>query len=141
MTPNFMVALAALAMMALVCRAFWPLVRIEGLGMFARSMIWGVVLVAASVVLRSTYWDVIQLLAADRWADLRRVLGGQSFSALFNLIVLAAGYFFLRARLALVPEGERDRWRWWTVWAHPGERCLIDWRRAPARQSKGKTDV
>lgn len=125
---NFLTAVMAVAAFAAVARAFWPLIwglDRDWLHYAAR----GLVILSATVVCRSMYWDVLQFVLGDTWTVVRTALGGQQFSTVFNIGFLAAAYQFLMARLLLIPEDERRHWRWWSAWAHPGTRCLIPWRR------------
>lgn len=125
---NFTTALIVVVGLMLNLRAFLPLIHRETLGEFGFYMMRGAIAFAVVSILRSGYWDISQYLFGERWLEIRAALGGQQASAVFNVLWFWPIRDFLKARLFLVPEYERDRWRWWTVWAHPGDRCIIDWR-------------
>ncbi|MCW1932600.1 hypothetical protein [Pararhodobacter zhoushanensis] len=126
----FAQASSALAIMGMlfVMRAFWPLTR-QQLDPFGRYTVAAVILLVSAKVLRSLWWDWARVVFGDSWPQMRDALGGVDFNAVFNLMVFAASVLFLRARLYAIPEPERARWRWWSAWAHPGNRCIIPWRK------------
>lgn len=47
-----------------------------------------------------------------------------SVNILTGGLVLLGAYCSLQARWLLIPEGERENWRWWNGWMHPS-----GWRR------------
>lgn len=125
---NFTTSILAAFGMALVARAFFPLIKGQ-VSDFAGHMIKGVVIVAIVIFARSLYWDGAQFFLGDQWKAVSAALGGQKFSTVFNLPIFWALYHFMQARLEIIPDDERDEWRWWSAWAHPGDRCVINWRK------------
>lgn len=125
---NVITALVVLCFCAMVIRAFWPLMG-RHLGEFGYFATRGIVLLMAVAMLRSGYWDFGQYLLGDDWLSVARALGGQKFSAVFNVLMLPAFRDFLKARQALIPAEERAGWPWWKTWNHPYRSCIIDWGR------------
>lgn len=105
-------------MLLAVAKGYWHLITIER-GSWGFYMVRGVVVTAFTVVLRSGYWDFAQFLFGGHWEAVKSALGGQSISAVFNLLMVLAAYYFLCSRWVLIPEDERHRWRWWNAWLHP----------------------
>lgn len=108
----------------LVLWAFAPMLK-TAISPFGRYLMRGAMGVAAISLARSGYWDFTQFLLGDHWPLLRAFLGGQAFSALFNLAMLLPISDFLKARWHLIPVEERDEWPWWWSWAHPNYRCIL----------------
>ena len=75
---------------------------------FARSM----ALIAVSVVMRSTAWDIIHPIV-NSTVDQRPI------NIMLNIVTIFAVYAGLKARLALIPDDERGSWHWWSAWQHP----------------------
>lgn len=113
---------------AMLLRAYGPLLW-KRLDRFAFYCFRGVFLMATVAFFRAGYWDGLQWLLGEYWPVVRDIFGGQKASTVFNVLWYFVVRDFMLARLMLVPENERHQWRWWTVWAHPQKRCLIDWRR------------
>lgn len=130
---NTSTAIIAMVGLFLVARGYWPLLR-PGLGSpWADNIMKGVIIIAVTLTLRSGYWDVAQWALGPAWPPVRDALGGQTFSTAFNIPLIVGVYYILKSRLYLIPEDEREQWRWWSAWAHPGDRCVIDWRRPSKR--------
>lgn len=90
-----------------------------------RNLRYGVVSIVVVLLLRSSYWDILQtVLPRENWLALRDFLGGQEFSSVFNLGLLVPCYFWLRAKWWLIPEEDRDDWRWWNAWRYPPKLTL-----------------
>ena len=75
---------------------------------FARSM----ALIAVSVVMRRTAWDIIHPIV-NSTVDQRPI------NVMVNIVTIFAVYAGLKARLALIPDDERGSWHWWSAWQHP----------------------
>ena len=75
---------------------------------FARSM----ALIAVSVVMRRTAWDIIKPIV-NSTVDQRPI------NIMVNIVTIFAVYAGLKARLALIPDDERGDWHWWSAWQHP----------------------
>lgn len=75
---------------------------------FSRSM----ALLAASIFGRRLTWDLMYPIVSGD-------VDQRPLNVVFNTIAIVAVYAGLRARLMLIPEGERADWRWWNAWAHP----------------------
>ena len=75
---------------------------------FSRSM----ALLAASIFGRRLTWDLLHPIVSGD-------VDQRPLNVVFNLIAIVAVYAGLRARLLLIPEEDREGWRWWTAWAHP----------------------
>jgi len=75
---------------------------------FARSM----ALLAVAIFARRLAWDIIHPIVVPG-SDQRPI------NIVINVVTLIAVYAGLRARLMLIPEPERSRWRWYNSWAHP----------------------
>lgn len=112
----------------LVLRAFAPMLK-TSISPFGRYLMRGAMGVAAISLARSGYWDFTQFLLGDSWPAFRAALGGQEFSALFNLAMLLPITDFLKARWHLIPSEERHEWPWWWSWAHPDYRCVLNRKR------------
>lgn len=131
--PNLFSTITAAAIvlcMGLILRAFHPLVT-QRLEPFGEHMVKGLTYLAVGTMARASFWDILPDLLGSGWPAFRDALGGLAFNAFFNLIVLFATYHFLHARFFAIPEEERREWRWYTAWAHPGDNCIINWRRKP----------
>lgn len=124
---NVVTAALAVFFMGLVWRAYWPLVvsKDEGWGDLVTK---GFMILAGVILLRLSYWDGAQFVLGDNWIPVRDALGGQQFSAVFNVPVIWAAYYFLKARWLLIPAEDRRGYHWWNSWAYPPGKCLVDWR-------------
>lgn len=70
------------------------------------------VMISGGFFLRRSFWDFIFPFINDSFNP-------RPTSIVFNLIAIAGVYCGLRARLNLIPEEERQGWRWWNSWQHP----------------------
>lgn len=113
---------------AMLLRAYAPIIS-RKLDCFSFYMVRGIATMALILLLRSGYWDILQWATGDNWEMIRDFFGGQKISTVFNVTLLFPVRDFMLARLELVSENERHLWRWWTVWAHPDEKCWINWKR------------
>lgn len=114
-------AFSAMIVWAAVALAYWPLVR-QSSG-FLKALFLCVTIVAAAIIARSLYWDITQaVLPRPVWEGLRDFFGAQKASSFFNLIFTLGGGFALYARVLLMPDEDRRRWHWYSVW-------LTFWRR------------
>jgi hypothetical protein len=111
-------------LMFAVAWGYVPILRF-GLEGWARMTFGGVFLLALSIFLSLSYWDISQVLLGKYWPDVRDWLGGQRISTVRNTAVIAAGVLLLHGRLHLIPASERHGWHWWNAWLHPCERCRI----------------
>ena len=78
-----------------------------------RGFAWCMAFLAASIFCRRFTWDILHPVVTGD-------LDQRPLNIAFNVLAIAGAYFGLRSRLALIPPCERDRWRWWSAWAHPG---------------------
>lgn len=121
---NLISLFAVLAMMVFILWGYLPLMSLRGRAWenyMARGT--GILLLAATI--RMLYWDGTRYLPGMDWAHFRDSLGGIEINVLFNGLVLIAGYQFLKGRLLLIPEDDRDEYRWWNAWKYPSDRCVI----------------
>lgn len=119
---NEITAILALAMMGFVLVGFIPLFN-YGLAKWAKVVVHGFFIFISVVMARSIYWDIVQNISGDYWQTIRTTLGGQKFSAVFNIGIIYACYVILKGRLLLIPEESRHNWRWWNAWLHPRRLC------------------
>lgn len=133
MDLNVMTAFVAAGFISMVGVAYVPLLRI-GLASWMVLVFAGIIQWGCAMVLRSGYWDIGQFLLGEQWQAVRAMLGGQKFSALFNLLVISGAISMMRGRLLLVPERERKHWRWWNAWGHPWWRCRFTVRKKYRRK-------
>lgn len=103
---NFVTSMVVTLMMLACVRAYWHLFRVER-GTWGFYMVRAMVLGSTTAILRTNYWAVTPFFVDD------------TFAALFNIPLIFAAYYVLCSRLVLIPEDERDRWRWWNAWLHP----------------------
>jgi len=89
-----------------------------------RNLRYGVMAMTAVLLARSGYWDVLQVVSGDHWPTIHAALGGQQFSAVFNLGILIPCYFWLRIKWWLVPEDQRHLYTWLTAWRYPPTRKM-----------------
>lgn len=75
---------------------------------FARSM----ALLALVIFARRLAWDIIHPVVTGE-------VDQRPLNIAINLVTLVAVYAGLKARLLLIPDNERARWRWWNAWSHP----------------------
>lgn len=75
---------------------------------FARSM----ALLAVSIFARRLAWDIWHPIVTGE-------VDQRPLNIAVNIVTIIAVHAGLKARLMLIPDDEREGWRWWNAWAHP----------------------
>lgn len=111
---NEATALFAVVIMGLVARGFIPLVFTHQKDDILSYLSKGVAVLVASQVLRLVYWDWVHSAGLryypelwETWLAMSRQL---AVNVVPNLMLVCAGYYFLKARWLLIPDEDRDKW-------------------------------
>lgn len=132
MDLNEITGVVVCALMFMVGRGYWPIITFLGRE-WGDYMVRGALLVLTAVVLRIIYWDLARLVIED-WSAFAATMGGVAVNGIFNALVAVACYQFMKGRLLLIPEDDRDGWYWWNAWAYPPKKCFINWRARSRRK-------
>jgi membrane protease YdiL (CAAX protease family) len=98
-------------------------------------------LIAISTALRRIYWDLFWDWSRKHepviFAWLQENTEMEYINMCFNLIVLIAVYFALKARHELIPDEEKANWHWYSAWTYPeGFRGLAEHVRVYRKRSR-----
>ena len=91
-----------------------------------------VIVLAASVIFRLVYWDIIWATMRHNWPEAARdwasIMGRTEMNLIFNAIFLLGIYLGLKSRQLLIPASERVNWPWYICWLHPAMPRFWQWR-------------
>lgn len=107
----FASSILALVGMPLLAFGYRASIRSEDIA--TRYFTWSMYFLAFAIFGRRMVWDILFPIANGG------VTGNLHINIIFNLSACFATYLGLKSRLNLIPEEERDRWKWWNCWIHP----------------------
>lgn len=139
MDINTVTSIVLLILLVFVGFAYIPFVRLMAMARWALLILWGGIILGVSLWARGGYWDIGPHAAAENWAAIRDALGGQKFSAVFNIAGIAGAVVLLKARQLMIPRESRHGWYWWNAWLHPRRLCRVSIRKKKVGRKGSKT--
>lgn len=124
MSLNYISAVTAFLILALVARGFLPLLSVRQRDFLSYATL-GIAMIAAATIGRAAYWDLLRLIVgAETWATWVDASGGVAVNVLPNIMVFLGGLSLLKARWLLIPEEDRANWNLFTAAFYPARKCI-----------------